>query len=141
VQDVRERKLFDPQLKRRLLAEAGSLLRFGLVGGAASATYVVVALLAARAGVTPQTANIIGVVASTTVSFLGHLFYSFRRDRITRAYLIRFLILSVAVYAFSSAGTHIGVAWFGWPYWAVVLAVAATIPLFTWTAGRFWVFR
>ena len=141
MQDVRERKLFDPLLKRRLLAEAGSLLRFGLVGGAASATYILVALLVARAGVTPQTANVIGVVASTTVSFLGHLFYSFRRDRITRAYVIRFLILSVAVYAFSSAGTHISVAWFGWPYWAVVLAVAATIPLFTWTAGRFWVFR
>jgi len=141
VHDTDEQKLFGPLLNRRLLAEAGSLLRFGFVGGMASATYILAALLLERAGMTPQTANIISVAASITVSFLGHVFYSFRKGRITSPYVFRFLVLSVAVYAFSSAGTHAGVVWFGWPYCAVVLAVAATIPLFTWTAGRFWVFR
>lgn len=134
-------KLLDSVLKHRLLMEAASILRFGLVGVAACATYMLVALLVARAGLSPQGANLIGVVASTTVSFLGHVFYSFRKDRITRRYVLRFSILSVAVYAFSSAGTHAGVTWLGWPYWTVVIALAASIPLFTWTAGRFWVFR
>lgn len=117
------------------------MLRFGVVGVGACATYILVALLFAQAGLSPQGANLIGVVASTTVSFLGHVFYSFRKSRITSSYVVRFLILSLAVYALSRAGTHAGVLWLGWPYWLVVVAVAAMIPLFTWTAGRFWVFR
>lgn len=103
--------------------------------------YVLAALAAAYAGVPPQGANLIGVVASTSVSFFGHVFYSFRKGGVTRQYVVRFVILSLAVYILSRVGTHAGIAWLGLPYWAVVLAVAAIIPLFTWTAGRFWVFR
>jgi putative flippase GtrA len=128
-------------MKRRLLVEVISLLRFGVVGIGASATYILVALVVARAGLPPQGANLLGVVASTTVSFLGHLFYSFRKGGITSRYILRFSVLSLAVYAFSRAGTYAGLTWFEMPYWVVVFAVAAMIPLFTWTAGRFWVFR
>jgi putative flippase GtrA len=141
VLDANERELSARVLKRRLLAEAGSILRFGLVGIAASATYILVALILKREGLSPQGANVAGVTASTTISFLGHLFYSFRKDRITLNYVARFLVMSAAVYAFSSAGTHLGVAWFGWSHGVVVLTLAACIPLFTWTVGRFWVFR
>ena len=139
--DANGQKSFDTVLKPRLLVEAGSMLRFGMVGVGACATYIVVALLFSQAGLSPQGANLVGVVASTTVSFLGHVFYSFRKGRVTSRYVVRFLILSCAVYALSRAGTHAGHVWFGWPQWLVVVAVAAMIPLFTWTAGRFWVFR
>lgn len=130
-----------PAIRHRLFAELGSMLRFGVVGIGASATYIVVALAAERAGLSPQQANLVGVIASTLTSFFGHLFYSFRRDGITGQYITRFLVLSLAVYALSRAGTSLGVTYLGWPYWIVVLSIAVTMPLFTWTAGRFWVFR
>lgn len=131
----------DMTTKRRLMAEAGSILRFGVVGAGASATYVLVALLVERAGLSPQGANLVAVVASTTVSFLGHLFYSFRKTSVKGRYVVRFLGQSAAVYVVTIAGTHAGTVWLGWPYWVVVFAIAAAVPLFTWTAGRFWVFR
>lgn len=136
-----ESGLVDTLMKRRLLREAGSILRFGVVGIGACATYIVVALVSARAGGPPQMANLIGIAAGTTVSFLGHVFYSFRKGGLTSPYLMRFSVLTLAVYALSRAATHAGIAWFGWPHWLVVFAVAAIIPLFTWPAGRFWVFR
>lgn len=117
------------------------MLRFGVVGIGVSAAYVVVALAGERSGLSAQQANFVGVIASTLISFLGHLFYSFRKGGITKSYTLRFLVLSLAVYALSRAGTSLGVSYLGWPYWIVVLSIAATMPLFTWTAGRFWVFR
>lgn len=117
------------------------MLRFAVVGIGASSTYILVALLAGTSGLQPQGANLLGVLASTSVSFLGHAFYTFRKSGLTVRYLVRFTILSFAVYVLSRAATHAGVEWLAWPYWAVVLAVASLIPLFTWTASRFWVFR
>ncbi len=97
--DANERELSARGLKLRLLAEAGSILRFGLVGIAASATYILVALILKREGLSPQIANVVGVTAGTTVSFLGHLFYSFRKKRVTSHNLTRFLLMSAGVYA------------------------------------------
>jgi putative flippase GtrA len=128
-------------MMRGLLDEASSMLRFAVVGIGASSTYILVALLAGTSGLQPQGANLIGVLASTGVSFFGHAYYSFRRGGLTARYLMRFTILSLAVYVLSRAATHAGVEWLAWSYLTVVFAVAALIPLVTWTASRFWVFR
>ncbi len=128
-------------MKAELKPELASMGRFGLVGLASCATYVAVALVAARVGLAPQVANLAGVLASTALSFIGHALYSFGKDDITRAYLLRFCVLSAAVYVLTYMLTYAGVTLFGWPRAFVVLGIAAIIPLFTWTVGRFWVFR
>jgi putative flippase GtrA len=118
-----------------------SMGRFGIVGIGSCATYILVALAGEWAGLDLQEANLFGVLASTVFSFLGHVFFSFRKGGIAGAYLWRFLVLSLAVYGLTYLGTHVGVAVLGWPRKLIVLLVAAAIPAFTWTAGRFWVFR
>lgn len=128
-------------MKVQLLGELASMGRFGTVGLGSCATYVVVAMLGESAGLGSQGANLVGVLASTTFSFLGHVFFSFRKGGIALAYLGRFLTLSLGVYCLTYVGTHAGVAMFGWPRPIVVLLVAAAIPIFSWTASRFWVFR
>ena len=128
-------------MKAGLKPELASMGRFGLVGLASCATYVAVALLAESAGLAPQAANLAGVLASTALSFVGHALYSFAKGGITRAYLLRFCALSAAVYGLTYLATYVGVTLLGWPRTLVVLGIAAIIPVFTWTAGRFWVFR
>lgn len=125
----------------RLRTELASMGRFGIVGVGSCATYILVALAGNWAGLRLQEANLFGVLASTAFSFLGHLFFSFRKGGITGAYLWRFLVLSLAVYGLTYVGIHVGASVLGWPRPLIVLLVAAAIPAFTWTAGRFWVFR
>ena len=128
-------------MKARLLTELASMGRFGIVGLGSCATYILVALAGEWYSLDSQKANLIGVLASTAFSFLGHVYFSFRKGAISAAYLLRFLVLSLAVYGLTFVGTHVGVSLLGWPRPLVVLLVAAAIPIFTWTAGRFWVFR
>lgn len=128
-------------MKSRWYAELASMGRFGIVGIGACATYILVALAGEMAGLAPQAANLVGVLSSTAFSFVGHVFYSFRKGGITGAYLLRFSVLSLVVYFLTFTGTYAGVVLLEWPRPLVVFLVAAIIPLFTWTAGRFWVFR
>lgn len=125
----------------RITTEMASMGRFGIVGIGSCATYILVALAGEWAGLDLQKANFFGVLASSVFSFLGHVFFSFRKGGIASAYLWRFLVLSLAVYGLTYLGTHVGIAVLGWPRKLIVLLVAAAIPAFTWTAGRFWVFR
>lgn len=128
-------------MKSRFQAELASMGRFVIVGVGACATYILVALVGDRSGLAAQPANLVGVLASTAFSFFGHVYYSFRKGGIAGAYLLRFSVLSLAVYIVSYGGTYTGVSLLQWPRPLVVFIVAAIIPLFTWTAGRFWVFR
>ncbi len=128
-------------MKSRLQAELASIGRFGVVGFGACVTYILVALLGARLGLGAQSANLVGVFTSTVFSFLGHAYYSFQKNFITRIYILRFIVLSFAVYVLSFGATYIGIALLQWPRPMVVVIIAAIIPLFTWSAGRFWVFR
>lgn len=127
-------------MNSRYLSELASMGRFGIVGVVACFTYIGVALAGDWQGFSPQKANLVAVLAGTVVSFTGHLFLSFRKSGVTFAYICRFGILSVFVYALSFAETYVGVTILGFPKPIVVLIVAVTMPLFTWVTSRFWVF-
>jgi len=68
-----------PPTSRRRLAEAARLLRFAVVGIAATATHHAIALvLVAAAGLPAPLAHLSGFRGAVPVSFLGHCRWTFR---------------------------------------------------------------
>jgi len=62
-------------------SNAVRLLRFGLVGGAATMTYAVLVGLLHRAGLVPAAASMTAYLTAGLVSYLGHKRITFRSDR------------------------------------------------------------
>lgn len=121
-----------------LRAEVGRLMRFGLVGGAATLLHLCVAMsLHFGLDVSVQLANSIAFGTAFFVSFLGHHRFSFRSARSHRqtfpvfvasaglGYLASAVVLELA----QGAGSGL----------SLVVAVAA-VPAVTYFASRFWVF-
>src|SRR5262245_34078736 len=83
--------------------EVGRLIRFGVTGLAATAVYAVVSLVSIEVSRFSLVAgSVLGVGASTGVSFYGHTRYSFKVELDHDSPLRRFLILAALSFALST---------------------------------------
>jgi putative flippase GtrA len=123
------------------------LIRFGLVGGLATALQgAVYSPLAGYRITTPQIANIFGYVAAMVAGYILHSKWSFqghgRRDNPKRT-TIRFVIVSLVSYLMNAFfifvltdARMLGGPWY-WPLGAFLFVT----PAVTFTLNRKWVFR
>ncbi len=71
------------------------MARFIAVGIGATLTYLAVSLGLLRAGIAPQTANLIAFVFSTSASYLGHYYFTYRLEGSHLAPSARFLAVTL----------------------------------------------
>lgn len=131
------------RLRRRpaWAVEFGRVLRFGLVGGTATLTYLVAALISGEVfHLAPLVASTVGLLASCGVSYIGHCAFSFRVASDHRLYLPRFLVMAVIAYVTQLTAMAIITDLLLLPYQYGVAAVVVMIPLVNYAVSRLWVF-
>lgn len=114
------------------------LLRFNLVGWAATGAYLGIGLaLGLQANADPMTVHLIAFPVSIVVSFLGHAYFTFRRSGVH--YIFRFAATTLVLFLVSSAVTYlltesyeassaltVTVVTFGYPILSFILHAAWT---------------
>lgn len=133
-----------PPLKIRALAEATTAIRFAIVGGAATATHAMVALVLLEARLLPALlANLGGFLVAFAVSFVGHHYWSFASARhpgaATRR-MRRFFILAVSGFALNSGVLASWIGFTSWPENIGLLISIAVVPVLTFLGARLWAF-
>jgi putative flippase GtrA len=116
-------------------------LRFGSVGLCATGIYLVTAVLADSAGLTPQFANALGYCVAAGVSFLGHFHWTFGKRANHASALARFLMVLAGGYLTTSAIMHVAISWFGTPFWMALTLVVLVVPGLSWLSNRYWAFK
>ena len=125
-----------------LLTEIGRLARFGIVGVLATLVYMTATTVAVEVfGFAAVSASILGQLTAATVSYLGHLYYSFGVASDHRTYLWRFLAVALVTFSMNGSVTHLLTEVIGVSYRVSVIVVAILIPLTNYLCNRFWVFR
>lgn len=125
--------------RRRLTQLLGQLIRFGLVGGAATLTHLGVAwwVLFSWPDLSPFLVNFFAFVVAFQVSFWGHSRFTFRQ----RGSAAKFLAVTISgfcinnglLWLFLMAGVQSG-------FVAICLSVVL-VPLFVFAGARLWVFK
>ena len=116
-------------------------IRFGLVGLAATATHLAVALSVLNFGVAPVVANTLGFLVALIVSVFGHQFFSFPGRvpllhgalRFIPAAVVGFVLNTVVLVGLVSADVV--------PAWASIVIALTVIPLATFGYARFFAYR
>lgn len=118
----------------------GQLVRFAIVGVAATLTHVGIALLSTFLfALPPLQANLAGFTAAVGLSFLGHLRVTFRVQDPQWRHLCRFIVLSVTSLAVSSLITALCTR-SGGGMWLAMALVAGVVPATSFLVARLWVF-
>jgi putative flippase GtrA len=127
---------------KELRIEIARIARFGIVGILAAIVYAVVTALIVQTGLgLPLVATVIGHLVAGTVSYLGHLYFSFAVVPDHRTFLYRFVLITAAALAL-----NVGVTWLltqrlGMSYWIAIGAVTVLIPAMNYLCNRLWVFQ
>ncbi len=117
------------------------LIRFGLVGGLATLTHVLVAItVRALFQAPPQAANLVGFAAAVVLSYLGHARFTFGVDTQSGAQAWRFVMLSGLSLLLSSGAVWMITDRLGYPFPLAMAAVTVLVPVGSYVAMRFWVF-
>lgn len=125
----------------QLTIEFGRLVRFGLSGIFATLTYGGISSAIVETGLTrPVAAAVFGYLASATVSYYGHLYFSFRVAPDHRKFFWRFAVTSVITFPMAIVITYLITGVVGGPNGRAVAAVMVLIPLTNYFCNRFWVF-
>jgi putative flippase GtrA len=113
------------------------LLRFGLVGGAATIMHIAVAtaLLSVFPQVQPVTANVAAFLVAFVVSFVGHSRFTFKQDGSLPKFLVAALLGLCANNAVLVALLAMGASAIP-SLWVATLAA----PLVVYLVSKFWVF-
>lgn len=128
------------QVSNPLLREVFQIIRFGVIGGAATLFHLAVALgLHLGLDVPPQIANLVAFSAALAVSFLGHHNWSFRSRRSHATTLPRFLVAAGCGYLASA--TLLGLLQdTSMSSTASLLVSACLIPVVSYIVNKYWVF-
>jgi putative flippase GtrA len=113
--------------------------RYSLVGVLSAFVYAAVSA-ACLLKTNIMMATIIGQVASTVVSYLGHLHFSFAVRPQHRVFLSRFLFVVGATFLVNIAVTWLFSSAVPIPHQFSILLVTILIPPMSYLASRFWVF-
>jgi putative flippase GtrA len=120
------------------------VLRFGIVGGVATAVYLIVAIsLPALPSFSapPTVAASIASVVSLLVSYFGHHKLTFSKVGHHELYLPRFLLSSVALSLIAVNFTYFLTETAQFDYRIASLCVALSYPLASFLLSRIWIFR
>ncbi|NVD44219.1 GtrA family protein [Qipengyuania atrilutea] len=126
--------------QQNFAATAREAMRFGAVGVCATLTYVAVSMLANRVGWPTYACSTIAYVASAVVSYFGHGVFTFRSTAPHREKGLRFLAVSVLVYALTNLIVFIVMDFFQQSFLTSTFIIALCIPLLIWIVSRTWVF-
>jgi putative flippase GtrA len=116
------------------------VIRFGVVGVAATLTHVLVAMAAeAVLSVPDQAANLAGFLVAVLVSYGGHAWLTFGVPLRSGRQFLRFLVQALAGLGASSL-TVWAVTSAGFGFQTAMAAVAVVVPTVSYLTMRFWVF-
>ncbi len=122
---------------------SGQVLRFALVGAAATCTHYIVALISAI-HINLYGANLLGYVAAVAISYLGHQRFSFRvaaEDVSHQRQLPRFVAGSLGGLALSYLLLALMRDWLGAPNWLSLAVAVGLVPVYAFVLNKLWVFR
>lgn len=118
-----------------------SIMRFGAVGIAATATHVILALAAhGLFGATPALANLAGFGGAFAVSYMGNRGWTFESRAPHRQTLGRFLAVSLFGLALTQSIVHVMTGHFGLPFAVSMAGVVCVVPVANFVAARAWAF-
>ncbi len=128
--------------RARLRGTAGEVLRFGVVGVAATAVHYGTAFLSLGL-LAPLAANTVGFLTAVLVSYAGHSRWTFRRTdrRSTVARFQKFLVTATGGLALSQAVLIVAEASGRVPQALSMLAAVLVVPPTTFLLAKLWVFR
>lgn len=115
-------------------------IRFGLVGCSSLLTYVLFSILSHYAGCSPLLAVTIASFLSISVSYFGHIHFTYRVEPEHGRMSWKFVILTVINFAIAQVMTYLLHTHFFIPFWMTSILVGLSIPLVSWPVGKFWVF-
>lgn len=122
--------------------EIGRLVRFGIVGVLASATYSAAAYFIVKAGIgTPIAATIIGQLLSAFVSYFGHQRFSFAVASTHEIFAWRFVTIFVFTIVLNVGVTYVLTVLLNVSHAASIAVVTVLLPITNYFCNRFWVFR
>ncbi|MGE4432349.1 MAG: GtrA family protein [Sphingobium sp.] len=134
-----------PPERRHLCVQ---ILRYGVVGlGVTMVQAAVYWLLAARAGVHSQIANLMGYIVAVMLGYVLHGRFSFvdpEREGGAAAHAARgarFVAVSLVSLALNALWVWLSVSWMRWPEWAPIPAMIFVTPGIVFVLNRHWVFR
>ncbi len=132
---------------KRHRALLGQIIRYGLVGGFVTALQALTYwLLAQRAGLHPQAANVLGYLVAVASGFVLHGRVTFREreaapaggEGMVRA--VRFVLVSLASLALNAFWVWLTTGPLGWPLWTPIPFMALVTPALVFVLNRRWVF-
>lgn len=125
------------------LDRALRLLRFGIVGGCATAVHagVYAAMIAAQL-LAPLTANGAAFVCAFAISWLGHRHWTFGGHQQVAALssVLRFLIVALSGLGSNLAFTALFVYGFDWPPQTGLVAIVCITPVLVFLGSKYWAF-
>jgi putative flippase GtrA len=117
------------------------LIRFGLVGAAATVTYFAATVAFVEwIALPPTVASVIGMALGFAVSYFGQHSFTFRAQTAHHYYFPRFLLAQAAIFLLSSAAMWAGTRWLKFDYRLVAGFISLAWPIFSFLAANFWVF-
>jgi putative flippase GtrA len=118
------------------------LLRFGLIGLAATGLhFALLTLLVERGGLPPPTANGVAFLGALTVTYLGQSLWVFPgRSRHSPRQMLRFALSLVLGLAANMAIMALCTQVLGFDYRTGFIIGVATVPALSFTINRSWVF-
>ncbi len=117
------------------------IVRFGMVGGAATATHFIVALALISMTVHPLWANAWAFLIAFQVSFFGHRGFTFRSRALPVATSVRrFAVTALCGFALSEMLLAGLLRWTEFSEPSVLAIALATVATLTFLMGRFWAF-
>jgi putative flippase GtrA len=114
---------------------------FVLVGGAATSTHVVTALLAQHLlAVSPTTANLMGYSTAVLVSYLGNAGLTFGRQLLHGPQFLRFIVVSLAGLALSQSLTLLCVNLLHLPFAIALIPIVTLVPICSFVLSKVYAF-
>jgi len=126
--------------KIKIKTEIFRAVRFGMVGGLSTLTYITMVIaLSKLTSLDPIAINTLAYVTGFTISATGHSLFSFRLKSGYQQAVAKFFIVSMSGMLFSNAVIFIALKYFDVPI-AQALGVAV-VPAYSFTLSRLWAFR
>lgn len=115
------------------------IVRFVIVGGAASATHFAVGLSLNRfAHWAPWQANIAAFLVALLVSYFGNSIVTFGVEARRADAFAKFALMSVAAFALNQGIVTLLTVFAHWPYWAALCVVLILVPPMTYVLAKYW---
>ena len=115
------------------------ILRFALVGGAASATHFAVGLSLERfAHLVPWLANIFAFLTALGVSYLGNSLITFEVEARRAGAFAKFALVSAVAFGLNQTIVWSLTGPAHWPYWLALCVVLVLVPPLTFVFSKYW---